>query len=156
MALTCVNMWNILEFQMAHGGLVANSENNFSVLMRCKFGWKEYNYDRLDIWINGSLTKAKVDLIFKSILKNISNANTDYSSINEIVNSIKGSFALIIRSEQWIYAACDKVKSIPVSFVIVNNHINLNEVSSEIMVVPTIQEAKDIVEMEIIERELGM
>ncbi len=116
-------MWNILEFQMAHGGLVANSENNFSVLMRCKFGWKEYNYDRLDIWINGSLTKAKVDLIFKSILKNISNANTDYSSINEIVNSIKGSFALIIRSEQWIYAACDKVKSIPVSFVIVNNKI---------------------------------
>ena len=42
------------------------------------------------------------------------------------------------------------------SFVIVNNHINLNEVSSEIMVLPTIQEAKDIVEMEIIERELGM
>lgn len=42
------------------------------------------------------------------------------------------------------------------SFVIVNNHINLNEVSDEIMVVPTIQEAKDIVEMEIIERELGM
>ena len=42
------------------------------------------------------------------------------------------------------------------SFVIVNNHINLNEVSGEIMVVPTIQEAKDIVEMEIIERELGM
>ncbi|RZP17396.1 MAG: ribonuclease Z [Flavobacteriales bacterium] len=42
------------------------------------------------------------------------------------------------------------------SFVIVNNHINLNEVSDEMMVVPTIQEAKDIVEMEIIERELGM
>ena len=42
------------------------------------------------------------------------------------------------------------------SFVIVNNHINLNEVSGEIMLVPTIQEAKDIVEMEIIERELGM
>lgn len=42
------------------------------------------------------------------------------------------------------------------SFIIVNNHINLNEVSDEIMVVPTIQEAKDIVEMEIIERELGM
>ena len=32
------------------------------------------------------------------------------------------------------------------SFVIVNNHINLNEVSGEIMVVPTIQEAKDIVD----------
>ncbi|MDB2494806.1 ribonuclease Z [Flavobacteriaceae bacterium] len=42
------------------------------------------------------------------------------------------------------------------SFVIVNNHINFNEVSGEIMVVPSIQEAKDIVEMEIIERELGM
>ena len=42
------------------------------------------------------------------------------------------------------------------SFVIVNNQINLNDIPDEIMVVPTIQEAKDIIEMEIVERELGM
>tara|TARA_B110000459_G_C16512205_1_gene448452 strand:+ start:212 stop:547 length:336 start_codon:yes stop_codon:yes gene_type:complete len=42
------------------------------------------------------------------------------------------------------------------SFVIVNNQINLNEISDDILVVPSLQEAEDIVEMEIIERELGI
>ena len=42
------------------------------------------------------------------------------------------------------------------SFVIVNNQINLNEISDDILVVPSLQEAEDIVEMETIERELGM
>lgn len=42
------------------------------------------------------------------------------------------------------------------SFVIVNNQINLNEIPYDILVVPSLQEAEDIVEMETIERELGM
>jgi len=42
------------------------------------------------------------------------------------------------------------------SFVIVNNQINLNEIPDDILVVPSLQEAEDIVEMETIERELGM
>jgi len=42
------------------------------------------------------------------------------------------------------------------SFVIVNNQINLNEIPDDILVVPSLQEAKDIIEMETIERELGM
>ena len=41
-------------------------------------------------------------------------------------------------------------------FVIVNNQINLNEIPDDILVVPSLQEAEDIVEMETIERELGM
>lgn len=42
------------------------------------------------------------------------------------------------------------------SFVIVNNQINLNEIPDDILVVPSLQEAEDIVEMETIERELGI
>lgn len=42
------------------------------------------------------------------------------------------------------------------SFVIVNNQINLNDIPDKILVVPSLQEAEDIIEMEIIERELGM
>ena len=42
------------------------------------------------------------------------------------------------------------------SFVIINNQINLNEIPDDILVVPSLQEAKDIIEMETIERELGM
>ena len=40
------------------------------------------------------------------------------------------------------------------SFVLVTNNINFNEVPEEIVVVPTIQEAYDIIEMEDIERDL--
>lgn len=41
------------------------------------------------------------------------------------------------------------------SFVIVTNKIDLNETPDEIVVVPTLQEAYDIIEMEDIERDLG-
>lgn len=41
------------------------------------------------------------------------------------------------------------------SFVIVTDKINLDEVPDEIVVVPTMQEAYDIIEMEEMERDLG-
>ena len=41
------------------------------------------------------------------------------------------------------------------SFVIVSNKIDLAETPDEIVVVPTIQEAYDIIEMEEMERDLG-
>lgn len=41
------------------------------------------------------------------------------------------------------------------SFVIVNAAINPDEIPDELIVVPTLQEAQDIVEMEEIERDLG-
>ena len=42
------------------------------------------------------------------------------------------------------------------SFVIVTNKVSYDEVPEEIMVTPTVQEAKDIIEMEEIERDLGL
>ncbi len=41
------------------------------------------------------------------------------------------------------------------SFVIVTNKIDLDEVPDELVVVPTMQEAYDIIEMEEMERDLG-
>lgn len=41
------------------------------------------------------------------------------------------------------------------SFVIVSENVNLDETPDEIVVVPTLQEAYDIIEMEDIERDLG-
>jgi hypothetical protein len=41
------------------------------------------------------------------------------------------------------------------SFVIVSDKVNLDEMPDEIVVVPTMQEAYDIIEMEEIERDLG-
>jgi len=42
------------------------------------------------------------------------------------------------------------------SFVLVTNKVSYNEVPEEIIVVPTLQEASDIIEMEEIERDLGI
>ncbi len=42
------------------------------------------------------------------------------------------------------------------SFVIVTNKVAFDELPDEIIVTPTIQEAKDIIEMEEIERDLGL
>jgi hypothetical protein len=42
------------------------------------------------------------------------------------------------------------------SFIIVSDKIDLNIVPDEILVVPTIQEAYDIIEMEEMERDLGL
>lgn len=41
------------------------------------------------------------------------------------------------------------------SFVIVTNKIELEDIPEELVIVPTIQEAYDIIEMEEIERDLG-
>ncbi|HPF10232.1 MAG TPA: ribonuclease Z [Flavobacteriaceae bacterium] len=41
------------------------------------------------------------------------------------------------------------------SFIIVNDSINPDDVPDELIVVPTLQEAADVVEMEEIERDLG-
>ncbi|NQY07818.1 MAG: ribonuclease Z [Flavobacteriaceae bacterium] len=41
------------------------------------------------------------------------------------------------------------------SFVIVTTNRSINEIDEKLIVVPTLQEAKDIIEMEEIERDLG-
>lgn len=47
------------------------------------------------------------------------------------------------------------VRSTKHSFVIVNNAIDVDDIPFELILVPTLQEAADIVEMEEIERDLG-
>mgnify|MGYP000088391209 CR=1 FL=1 len=42
------------------------------------------------------------------------------------------------------------------SFVLVTDKLNYDEIPEEISVVPTLQEAKDLIEMEEIERDLGI
>tara|TARA_B100000809_G_scaffold266889_1_gene332574 strand:+ start:461 stop:796 length:336 start_codon:yes stop_codon:yes gene_type:complete len=49
----------------------------------------------------------------------------------------------------------DTHKESNTSFVIVNDSLSANELPEEMMVVPTLQEAEDMIEMEEIERELG-
>lgn len=64
----------------------------------------------------------------------------DKISLNEIVEFLQIS---------------NKHRSSKKSFVIVSNKINLDDIPDELVVVPTLQEASDIIEMEEIERDLG-
>jgi hypothetical protein len=41
------------------------------------------------------------------------------------------------------------------SFVIINENIDIDDIPDELIVVPTLQEAEDVIEMEEIERDLG-
>lgn len=50
----------------------------------------------------------------------------------------------------------NKHRALNKSFVIVTDKVSYDEVPEEINLVPTLQEAKDIVEMEEIERDLGI
>jgi hypothetical protein len=43
-----------------------------------------------------------------------------------------------------------------ISFIIINNDIDLDEVPDEIIIVPTFQEAIDVIEMDEMTRELGI
>jgi hypothetical protein len=49
----------------------------------------------------------------------------------------------------------DEFKEVNKSFVVVTNSLNASELPEEIVIVPTLQEAEDIIEIEEIERELG-
>ncbi|WP_055446184.1 hypothetical protein [Lacinutrix mariniflava] len=49
-----------------------------------------------------------------------------------------------------------KHRSAKHSFVVVTNAMNADETPDEIIVVPTVKEAFDIIEMEVIERDLGL
>ena len=42
------------------------------------------------------------------------------------------------------------------SFVMINDSRNMDDIPEELMIVPTYQEAKDVIEMEEIERDLGL
>ncbi|HET8808992.1 MAG TPA: ribonuclease Z [Flavobacteriaceae bacterium] len=49
----------------------------------------------------------------------------------------------------------DKHRKAKKSFVIVNDTINIDPVPEEMIVVPTLREAEDVIQMEDIERDLG-
>lgn len=93
----------------------------------------------------------------KSISELVSCINNMYNSIennNVIVNlfSLKNIQANDIHEFLLLSRKHRRAKH---SFVIVNKVVNIDEVSEEIEVVPTLTEAHDLIEMEEIERDLG-
>lgn len=83
------------------------------------------------------------------LLNELENAlNINQNLIVEINNDVAINFKTLTN-----YAKIFKKKNH--SFVVVIENIDYNAIPDTINVVPTIQEAKDIIELETIERELG-
>ena len=94
---------------------------------------------------NSSITELvnKIESIYSKLKNN--NLIVNLSSFNELCNSDILEFLNISKSH----------RAKKHSFVLVTNTVDLNQVPDEICVVPSLQEAHDIIEMEEMERELG-
>ncbi|MEY8847781.1 ribonuclease Z [Psychroserpens sp. XS_ASV72] len=98
------------------------------------------------------ITQEKSSIV--DLVKNLTSSYNQYKNNNVIVNLTtlnKVSLQDIVEFLQ-ISNQHRKAKH---SFVIVTDKANLDETPDEIVVVPTIQEAYDIIEMEEMERDLG-
>ena len=83
-----------------------------------------------------------------------SQAPTKFKGQNVVLNLLKYNTLELQHLLQFLQISNLHRKS-KQSFVIVNDGIDIDEVPFEMIVVPTLQEAEDIIEMEEIERDLG-
>jgi hypothetical protein len=98
-----------------------------------------------------SQEKISIAIFLQNLEKSIDNLKND----NLILNLF--SFEKLSASDVLeFFQISNKHKSNGKSFVIVTNKVAFDELPDEIIVTPTIQEAKDIIEMEEIERDLGL
>ena len=102
---------------------------------------------------------------------NIVTITQERATIHELVNKINDSYAKIKRNNIIVnLSSLGKLSEMHIveflqvsnthrlgkqSFVIVSAGIDIDETPDEIIVVPTLQEAYDIIEMEEMERDLG-
>lgn len=95
------------------------------------------------------------DISLKGFLENLNNAYDKVENDNIIVNLF--SFNTLTGGDVLEFLdLSNKHKESKKSFVLVTNKVAFDEVPDKICVVPTLQEAGDIIEMEEIERDLGM
>ena len=103
---------------------------------------------------------------------NISIITQERASIPELIKKINESFSqvqndnIIINLTSLDELSLENIlEFLPISnkhrgaehsFVLVNNSIDIDKIPDEIVVVPTLQEAFDIIEMEEMERDLGL
>ncbi|MDB4037135.1 hypothetical protein N9473_03575 [Polaribacter sp.] len=86
----------------------------------------------------------------KSVFKRINDFDKNHLilQISEELNIDKKDFLLFLK-------IAEQKKENGTSFVVLNSSVNPDDFAENLNIVPTLQEAEDILEMEIIERELG-
>ena len=93
----------------------------------------------------------------ESITKLVQQINTEYKRLknDNLVIQVMSLKKLQLDDILEFLQLSNKHRRAKHSFVIVNNSLDPEDVPDEIIVVPTLQEAYDIIEMEDIERDLG-
>jgi hypothetical protein len=86
----------------------------------------------------------------KSVFKKINDFDKNHLilQISEELNIDKKDFLLFLK-------IAEQKKENGTSFVVLNASVNADDFAESLNIVPTLQEAEDILEMETIERELG-
>jgi len=103
---------------------------------------------------NGIVTIAQQTETITDLVKQINDAYPKFKNDNVIV-SLSGFKFLALEDVLHFILISTKHRSKKNSFVIVTDKFNLNDVPDELIIVPTMQEAIDIIEMEEMERDLG-
>lgn len=81
--------------------------------------------------------------------------HAEYDKHNVAINLL--SYQKLQKEEMMGFLEISKIHQINnKSFVLVSNAVNINELPEEIVVVPSLQEAEDLIQMDEIQRDLGV
>jgi len=104
-----------------------------------------------NIWVDDLLTSGTIDELQRNLNRSYKNIKNDHLIINLFsFSEITSNDILEFLQLSNTHRAANK------SFVLVTNKVEYDQVPDEICLVPTVQEAKDIIEMEEIERDLDL
>ncbi|HET8753191.1 MAG TPA: ribonuclease Z [Salinimicrobium sp.] len=90
----------------------------------------------------------------KEFLQELESKNENFRQENLVIDLLKFK-ELSVNDLLLFLPLSNQHRSNKRSFVIVNDALNIDEVPEEMLVVPTLLEAEDIIQMEEIERDLG-
>ena len=98
------------------------------------------------------ITQEKVSIL--ELIKKLEIIYIRFQNNNIIIN-LTSLVSLSVNDFVEFLQISNKHRGTKHSFVIVSDKFDTHEIPDELIVVPTLQEAKDIIEMEDIERDLG-
>ncbi|HET8885470.1 MAG TPA: ribonuclease Z [Salinimicrobium sp.] len=91
---------------------------------------------------------------FKGFVKFLNDVHDQYKGHHLVIDILKYG-TLSLEELLMFLEISNRHRKAKKSFVIANDTINIDHVPEELVVVPTLQEAEDIIQMEEIERDLG-
>jgi len=106
---------------------------NTRLLMVESFGWKCYKQSNFNLWLKGCITSYKITELCAEI-KFISGSDfsKDMAHLKELISKTKGHFAIVIDFGESIFAATDKISSIPLYFIEKKNEVIVGNYASRL------------------------